>query len=577
MCGIFGIVFPEEKEDLGRIMVQAARSLTYRGYDSVGCAAFLVDGEIDLRKDIGRVEEVNQRYHLDEMRGIRGLVQLRWATFGVPAQRNAQPHFDCDGDLVGAHNGNVINTVSLQELFLAEGHTIRGENDGEVIVHAVERHFDRLGDMKSAIQAATGDLKGDYAYVISQRQENAVYAVKMGSSLYLGVGEDFVCVSSDLPSILELTSNIVIIRDGEFVRFTYDHYQLFELHSGQPIERRPERSPHSKESASKGGYPHFMIKEIQEQPEKAANLIHYLEASKELQRFSETLRDAPRIFLVGSGTSYHACLVGSFYFNQLAGKTAIPVPAGAMIAQYGNSLRPDDVLLCVSQSGETKDVINVLNDCESRKRGKVLAFVNVLGSTLSLRSQLYLPLVSDLEISVPATKTFTNQLILFLAVANAMAGGKAVDLNPIPELIRCTLEQTEPKIRTLAKELLSINDFYFLGFGLTYGIACEGALKTKEVVYNHCEGAYSSEFKHGPLAIVSPGYPVIFVSTSEDAGMVVSHINEVACRQGRVITIAPPQPLLEKCSGDYVTLPEQNPYYVPISAVLPLQLLAYYI
>ena len=576
MCGVFGIVFQKEREDLGQIMVQAAHSLTYRGYDSVGCAAISAEGLIDLRKDIGRVEEVDAKYGLSGMRGIRGLVQLRWATFGVPAQRNSQPHLDCDGDLVGAHNGNVINTISLREQYLEEGHTVRGENDGEIVVHAVERHFDRLGDLPGAIMAAVGDLKGDYAYVISHQAENAIYAVKMGSSLYLGVGEGFVCVSSDLPSILELTSNIVTIRDGEFLRFGYDQYQLFDIRSGQVIERSPERSQHTKESAHKGGHAHFMIKEIREQPEKVANLLHFLEESAELPRFTEVLRKAGRLFLVGSGTSYHACLVGSYFFSKLAGLAAIPVPAGAMVEQYGDSLRPDDVLLCVSQSGETKDVINVLNYCERRRLGQVLAFVNVLGSTLSLRSRHFLPLVSDLEISVPATKTFTNQLVLFLAVANALAGGGKVNLPAIPHLIERTLAQTEPRIRQLAQELLQVNDFYFLGYGLTHGIAYEGALKTKEVVYNHCEGAYSSEFKHGPLAIVYPGYPVIFISTVEDAEMVSSHINEVSCRLGRVITVAPPQPLLEKYSSDFIALPVEDYFHVPIAATIPLQLLAYY-
>lgn len=576
MCGIFGIVFHKEREDLGQIMVQAAHSLTYRGYDSVGCAAISAEGRIDLRKDIGKVEEVDAKYGLSGMRGIRGLVQLRWATFGVPAERNSQPHLDCDGDLVGAHNGNVVNTISLREQFLGEGHTVRGENDGEIIVHAVERHFDRLGDLPGAIMAAVGDLKGDYAYVISHQAENAIYTVKMGSSLSLGVGEDFVCVSSDLPSILELTSNIVTIRDGEFLRFSWDQYQLFDIRSGQAIERRPERSPHTKESAYKGGHAHFMIKEIREQPEKVANLLHFLEESAELPRFTEALRKADRLFLIGSGTSYHACLVGSYYFNKLAGVAAIPVPAGAMVEQYGDSLRSDDVLLCVSQSGETKDVINVLNYCEARRLGRVLAFVNVLGSTLSLRSRHFLPLVCDLEISVPATKTFTNQLVLFLAVADALAGGGKANLHAIPGLIERTLAQTEPRIRQLAQELLLVNDFYFLGYGLTHGIAYEGALKTKEVVYNHCEGAYSSEFKHGPLAIVYPGYPVIFISTVEDAEMVSSHINEVSCRLGRVITVAPPQSLLEKYSSDFIALPVEDYYQVPIAATIPLQLLAYY-
>ena len=576
MCGIFGIVFPQERKDLGELLVRAAKSLTYRGYDSVGCAAISSGGLIDLRKDVGRVEQVDKNYDLHSMQGIRGIVQLRWATFGIPAQRNAQPHFDCDGDLVGAHNGNIINTVSLREELQSEGHTVRGENDGEIVVHVVERHFDRTKNLAEAIIEAAYDLKGDYAYVVSRKDENAIYAVKMGSSLYLGIGPDFVCASSDLPTVLELTQDIVIVKDGEFARLESGGYQLFSIHTGHQIQRMPEKSPYTKETAQKGGFPHFMLKEIDEQAEKSRNLLHHLSESRDLMKLASILNSANRIFLVGSGTSYHACLVGSYYISKLAKKVSIPVVAGGMIEQYGCSLESDDVLLCVSQSGETKDVINVVNYCEERKAGRIVAFVNVLGSTLSLRSELFLPLVSDLEISVPATKTFINQLVLFLQTANAMAGRGLTQLETIPRLLAETKELLEPRIQRLAEELKHVEDFYCLGYGITHGIAYEGALKVKEVVYSHCEGAYSSEFKHGPLAIVTPGYPVFFTTTREDAGMVISHINEVACRQGRVITIAPPHPLLEKYSNNFLPLPVNDYYLVPLAAVVPFQLLAYY-
>lgn len=576
MCGIFGIVFAEEKENLGKVLVNAAHSLTYRGYDSVGCASFKANGEIELKKDVGRVDDVDRKYSLSLMTGIRGIVQLRWATFGVPAQRNSQPHFDCDEDLVGAHNGNVINTISLREEFIRQGHIVRGENDGEIVVHAVERHFDRLGDLKTAIVKAASDLKGDYAYLISHKYENAIYAVKMGSSLYVGVGDGYTCVSSDLPSILDLTSMIVIVKDGEFVKLTPSGYSIFDIRTGAEITRLPEKSPYTKESASKGGYPHFMLKEISEQPEKVKNLLHYLQESKDLDKFARMVEKAKRLFLVGSGSSYHACLVGSYCLNKLASRGGIPVPAGAFIEQFGNSLDEEDVVLCVSQSGETKDVINVVNFCEERKKGRILSFVNVLGSTLSLRSAMFLPIVCDLEISVPATKTFINQLVLFLSVALRLAGKDLEQAHKLPGLLEETQRLLTPEIRDLASELLPFNDFYCLGFGITHGTAYEGALKIKEVVYNHCEGAYSSEFKHGPLAIVYPGYPVLFISTSEDAGMVISHINEVSCREGKVITIAPPHPLLHKYSDTFLPLPTDEYYLVPILGTVPFQLLAYY-
>lgn len=576
MCGIFGIVFAEKKENLGKILVDAAHNLTYRGYDSVGCAAFNENGEIQLKKDVGRVTEVDSKYSLSSLTGLRGIVQLRWATFGVPSQRNSQPHFDCDGDLVGAHNGNVINTISLREEFLREGHLVRGENDGEIVVHAVEGHFDRLGDLKEAIIRAAMDLKGDYAYLISHKDENAIYAVKMGSSLYVGIGEGFTCASSDLPSILDLTAEILIVQDGEGVRLSPDGYQIFNLKTGEDILRKPGKCPFNKESASKGGYPHFMLKEISEQPEKVNNLLHYLGESPQFEEFSQIIKSAQRLFLIGSGSSFHACLVGSYYLNKLASKTGIPVPAGAFIEQYGNSLTEDDIVLCVSQSGETKDVINVVNFCREQKRGRVLSFVNVLGSTLSLRSEAFLPIVCDLEISVPATKTFINQLVLFLSLSFKLGKKDLKELYELPKFLEETQNSLTPQIQDIARLLLKYDDFYCLGYGITHGIALEGALKIKEVVYNHCEGAYSSEFKHGPLAIVYPGYPVLFITTSEDSGMLISHINEVSCREGRVITMAPFHPLLKEYSDVFLPLPSNEYYLVPILGTVPFQLLAYF-
>ncbi|MCR4429069.1 MAG: glutamine--fructose-6-phosphate transaminase (isomerizing) [Caldiserica bacterium] len=576
MCGIFGIVFPEEKEDLGKILVKAGQSLTYRGYDSVGCAAFSKDGEVDLKKDVGRISEVDSKYSLSSLSGIRGIVQLRWATFGIPCQRNSQPHFDCDGDLVGAHNGNVINTISLREEFQAEGHLIRGENDGEIVVHAVERHFDRTRDLKRAMIHAALDLKGDYAYLVSHREENAIYAAKMGSSLYAGIGNGFSCVSSDLPSILDLTDNILVLKDGEGIKLTPEDYELFDLKTGEEIFREPGKCPYSRESASKGGFPHFMIKEIYEQPKKVQNLLDYLEVSPEFEDFSRTIEGADRVFLIGSGSSYHACLVGSYYLNKVASRAAVPVPAGAFIEQFGNSLSKDDILLCVSQSGETKDVINVVNYARDISRGRVLSFVNVLGSTLSLRSEAFLPIVCDLEISVPATKTFINQLVLFLSLSCKIGGRGLHQLKDLPGLLEKTINSLSPQVQELSSELLKFNDFYCLGYGVTHGIALEGALKIKEVVYNHSEGAYSSEFKHGPLAIVYSGYPVLFISTIEDSSMVISHINEVSCREGKVITISPPHPLLEKYSDLVLPLPTGNFFLVPILGTIPLQMLAYF-
>ncbi len=340
MCGIFGIVANHDF-DLGKTLIEAGQRLSYRGYDSVGCATIAGEGpdaQIDLRKDVGKIAAVSERLQLATMRGRRGIVQLRWATFGVPATRNAQPHLDCDGDLVGAHNGNIVNNVQLRERFLAEGHTVRGENDGETCVHAVERHFDRCGDMVEAIRLAHANLAGDYAFIITRKDDNRLYAIKKGSGLVLGIGDGVTCASSDLPSILPITRRILRVQDDEVAILWPGGVELRRVSDGSRIDRGPEVYAGGMAAAEKGGYAHFMLKEIHEQPRLADELLRLLDNSADVPRFVDALAAAAPLFLVGCGTSYHACLLGAYYFNRLAGKLAIPALPQQFTEQYGETL-----------------------------------------------------------------------------------------------------------------------------------------------------------------------------------------------------------------------------------------------
>src|SRR5512140_1804341 len=263
MCGIFGYVTNKE-EKLGPILIEAAQRLTYRGYDSVG-AATLNNGTIDLRKDVGKVETVAEKYRFAEMTGSRGITQLRWATFGEPSQVNSQPHIDSDGDMVGAHNGNVVNNVELREQFIAEGMTVRSQNDGETCVHAVERYINRGYQFIDAIRLAYGDLQGDYAFVIGRANDDKLYAFKKGSGMVVGIGEGFTCVSSDLPSILPLTRDVVRLNDGEIVTLWADRAEVRPVESGEVLGRRVETVSETMDAARKRGSAHFMAKEINEQ------------------------------------------------------------------------------------------------------------------------------------------------------------------------------------------------------------------------------------------------------------------------------------------------------------------------
>lgn len=574
MCGIFGIVTSKE-QTLGPILVDAARRLTYRGYDSVG-AATLSGNVIDLRKDAGKVDEVAEKYQLFEMKGARGITQLRWATFGTPSQVNAQPHLDSDGDMVGAHNGNVVNNVELRKQFTAEGMIVRSENDGESCVHAVERYVDQGHDFVTAIRHAYKDLEGDYAFVIGKVNDDRLFAIKKGSGLVVGIGEDFTCVSSDLPSILPLTRKVIRLEDGEVVTLWADRVELQAVKDGTLIDREPEIIEDSMSAVQKEGYDHFMLKEIHEQPTVARELLHRLQGSDaEIDAMLDKITHARNVYFIGCGTSYHACLAGSVYFSQLARHTVIPVLAPQFAPQYSNSVTNQDVGIFVSQSGETKDVLNALEVAQTHGM-MTISLANVIGSTLTRKTDNWVPLVCGYEISVPATKTFTNQVIAFLYLAAKLGNQNMKVFEQLPDLMTQTIEMTDSQMQALVPIVNPWNDLYSLGYGSTYPMALEGALKLKEITYAHCEGMLSTEFKHGPLSAVTDGFPVFFLAGPEDIPLIISGINEVTCRGGAAIAVGQADERLTANATHVVTIPVSSPTFASLLAVIPMQLLSYY-
>jgi glutamine---fructose-6-phosphate transaminase (isomerizing) len=573
MCGIFGIV-TEKEQPLGTILAEAAQRLTYRGYDSVG-AATISGAKVDLRKDVGRVKDVAVKYNFAEMAGQRGITQLRWATFGEPSQVNAQPHLDSDGDLVGAHNGNVVNNVELRQLFISEGLTVRSMNDGESCVHAVERYINRGQGFIDAIRSAYNDLAGDYAFVIGQINDDKLYAIKKGSGLVIGLGEGFTCVSSDLPSILPLTRKIVRLNDGEIVTLWHDQVELRSVATGEVIAREPELVTQTMEAVQKGGYAHFMLKEVHEQAQVAREVLHMLDGSPDVAGVIEKMKSARNLYFIGCGTSYHACMLGAVYFAQVAGRPVIPVLAPQFGPQYAPTVNAQDVGLFVSQSGETKDVLNSLQLAEARGM-TAFGLANVIGSTLTKATACSLPLCCGYEISVPATKTFTNQVVSFLYLAYRLAGRDTAELAQIPALMDKTLEMVAAQVAQIAAEINPWSDLYCLGFGSTYPIALEGALKLKEITYAHCEGMLSTEFKHGPLSAVSKDYPILFAAGPQDVPLIVSGLNEVTCRGARAIAIGQDDPRLHANASEVIVIPASTPEIAALLAVLPLQLISYH-
>ena len=579
MCGFFSIIFDEDKEELGEILTRAGYRLSYRGYDTVGIGYVTKSGNFEIRKSPGKIHKVEKELNFREVKGYKGTIQLRWATYGRPSFENAQPHFDCKKSLIGAHNGNIVNSPFLREELISKGHNFLGENDGETLVHVIEEKLKSSNSMKKAIFSAFRQMRGDYAFSITKIDEEKFFAVKKGSSLFLGVGENFIAVSSDLVALLDLTRNIVTLNDGEMVEFGHNYYKIYDLITNEKLQREPVHNDLRIEEAEKGEYPHFMLKEINESPEKARNLINFLKDFTEENIIAKTILKANKKFIIGSGTSLHAALMGSFYFSRISQELFIPVPASEFGERYGPVLAEGDLLFAVTQSGETKDVKNAIDVFDGK--GPLLGLINVLGSSIALKCDYVVPVLSDVEISVPATKTFVNQVIALLHLSLKLAELKGItppdlDFEEVPPLLVEALKISERYKEKIIEALYSWGDFYVLGYGMTYPIALEGALKIKEVVYVHAEGMYSSEFKHGPLSIVEKDYPVIFLSTKEDKDMILSHINEVKCREGKIITIAPPDEELQRESDIFVPLPDVNQFLVPILAVIPMQIVAYY-
>lgn len=327
-----------------------------------------------------------------------------------------------------------------------------------------------------------------------------------------------------------------------------------------------------------------MIKEIKDSPQKSRELLVLLKKHPSVSKFIDEILNANNVYITGAGTSFYAGLLGTYYFSRLAQEVVFASFAAEFIERFGNSFTRKDTLICISQSGETMDIKNVLDFCEHKKHKKVLSIVNVVNSSIASRSKLFIPTACDIEIAVPATKTFVNQAITLLYLAITLAKKKGIklqvnskDLEKLPDLLAKTIELTEPFAISAAKYLKGVQDFYSVGYGLTYPIALEGALKVKETSYTHCEGMYSSEFKHGPISIVTKGYPVIFTVAKPDEDVLLGHIKEVSSRGGRVLVVGPEDKELRKNSDFFIPLPRVSYFLTPILAAIPLQLFAYYL
>ncbi len=588
MCGIFGCIM---KEGNAAPLIHASlKRLEYRGYDSVGVAT-IQDGKIYVKKDQGKIDDVHRILNLDDLPGNMGIGHTRWATHGAPLKVNAHPHSDCTGHIVVVHNGIIENFSELKLELENSGHKFVSKTDTEVIAHLIEENLEKNPklDLANAVLEAVKKLDGSYAIaVISTREPDKIICARNESPLVLGVSENAVYCASDIPAFLPVTNKAVLINDGELVILSSTGCEIRKINDFSAVAREPEIVDWTPEMAVKQGYPHFMIKEIHEQPATLRNTLRMQEHYLDL--ISTFLDRAQEVFLVACGTSYHACLAASYMFSKLAFLPTYPVYASEFTEQHGKSVNIDSTILAVSQSGETADTLAAVT-CAQQRAATILGLTNVIGSTLTRVSRVYVGQQSGPEIGVAATKTFTSQLSVLaqLALRLSKKRGKisqdemddiAERLEKLPDIVENIIRTQEEKVKQLAKKYKDAKVFFFLGRGVSTATAYEGRLKLMEIAYVPSIAFPAGESKHGPISLIEPGFPVVFICAKDGAHKtLIGNIMEMKARGASIIAIVEEgDEEVKALSDDYVEVPKGIPEILsPIPFAIPLQLLAYYI
>jgi len=587
MCGIVGYVGPREAPP---ILVSGLRKLEYRGYDSAGLAT-ISDHHIEVRRSVGKLDNLDAMLRAQPLHGTPGVGHTRWATHGRPSEQNAHPHRA--GKVVVIHNGIIENFLELRHALAARGRTMASETDTEVISHLIDEFVAEGNGLAEATRRAIAQLDGSFAIVVlCESEPDRLVAAKNATPIVLGLGAGENFVASDIPAMLEHTRRVVFLEDGEVAELTADR-AVITTFQGAPVERAAKVVAWDAVTAQKGGYKHFLLKEIHEQPQGIIDTMRgrILQEEGDVQLDVEVADNVPtdveRCVLVACGTAWHACLVGKFLIESLAG---IPceVDYGSEFRYRDPILDPRTLLLVVSQSGETADTLAAVE--AGRERGTpVLAVCNVVDSSIARRSNAVLYTHAGPEISVASTKAFTTQLTALYLLAlhlgrrrgriDADRGRQLLsDLVALPALVKEALSR-EKLIERVAKKYGQAQDFLYLGRGINYPVALEGALKLKEISYIHAEGYPAGEMKHGPIALINEEMPVV-VLIPHDAVFqkTLSNLKEVESRGGRIIVVTDAKTDdLEDVAWEVLEVPASNELLTPILLTLPLQLLAYHV
>jgi len=590
MCGIVGYVGDKSAID---IVLEGLKRLEYRGYDSAGAAVIGPEG-LQIRRAAGRIKVLEGILRERPIDGHIGLGHTRWATHGRPTDENAHPHTDGSGDLVVVHNGIIENYLPIKERLQAEGHVFKSETDTEVIAHLIERHLKDAPRLDEAVRRALRELRGSYAIVVlHRRMPDRLVAAKLGAgSVVVGLGENETFLASDIPAILSHTRDVVVLEDEDIAVITRGGVEITDL-DGAPVQRAPSRILWDPIMAEKGGYRHFMLKEIFEQPRAAADTMRgrvQLEGGTvvlpDVQLDPEVVAGIQRIVLVACGTSYHAAIVGRFMMERLTG-IASEVDIGSEFRYRDAVLGPETLVIALSQSGETADTLGAVKAARA-KGAPIVGITNVVGSALSREATGTLYTHAGPEIGVASSKTFTATLVALYLLALwlgrrrgsllAEDGRKHIQgLLELPRLMEQTLEM-ENAVAEVARELSRHKNFLFLGRGINYPLALEGALKLKELSYVHAEGYPAGEMKHGPIALLEDGFPVIALNPRDSSyDRMMGNLEEVRAREGRVIAIGHEGDRELRAKADIMlSVPPAGDLLTPMLLSIPMQLLAYH-
>jgi glutamine---fructose-6-phosphate transaminase (isomerizing) len=596
MCGIVGDIWGRPAVP---IIIDGLKRLEYRGYDSAGVAVYCDDGTLGVRRASGKLRNLEDVLQMDPVDGHYGIGHTRWATHGRPTEENAHPHRDCTGDIVVVHNGIVENYLPLKEQLQHEGHNFKTETDTEVIAHLVEKYFE--GNLEEAVRAAVKELRGVFALaVLSRRDPNKIVAAREGPPAVIGLGQGEYFVASDVPAILSHTRDMFFLADGDMAVLTPGGVQLSDF-NGNHLNRQVQHVLWDPIMAEKGGYKHFMLKEIFEQPRAVKDTTLGRVGQETGKIFLDEMDITPQQFqafsevrIIACGTSWHAALAGKFMIEKLA-RVPVEVDYGSEFRYRDPIVGPNVLTVVISQSGETADTLAAQREAK-QKGSRTLAICNVVGSMITREASGTIYTHAGPEIGVASTKAFTCQLTA-LAILAAYLGQMRGKLDEeasrcfVQELVRIpgkleTILAADSLIEELARKLFRATDFLYLGRGVHFPIALEGALKLKEISYIHAEGYPAGEMKHGPNALIDENLPVVVLATQDRTShasrllyeKTLSNIQEVKAREGKVVAITTEGDReVRKVADDVIEIPAAPDLLSPILEIVPLQLLAYHI